>query len=155
MPGDRGGTISTDKPVPSSVYILYKLGAHFSGISYVLLSRDVIFACSLTGWQKVILITMQGMCTRGVICWSSYPSPEHSWFYHLCLLPSPSRGWSWGSPEEAFLIQEEVRKWKKHLLSFPETTAGKVGTHVSILPAVICTNCISCDRQCRHLCQEP
>ena len=49
---------------------------------------------------------------RGLICWRSCPSPEHGWFYHLDLTPAPSSGWSWGSPEETFLCQEEVSKCK-------------------------------------------
>lgn len=45
VPGDCGGTVSTDRSVPCRVHVLYRPQAYFSGVSYVLLSRDVNFAC--------------------------------------------------------------------------------------------------------------
>lgn len=124
VPADHGGTV-----MPPWAY---KPTEHASLVSAMCFCPKMSVLLQFSGWQKLILTTTQGMCTRRVICQSSCPSPECGWFYHLCLWPSPSRGWRWGSRQEAFLSQE-VKKCKRHLLSFPETSAGKVGTQVTVL----------------------
>lgn len=47
-------TVSADKPVPCTVHSSYKPGVCFTGVSYVLLSRDVIFAYSLLDGTKYL-----------------------------------------------------------------------------------------------------
>lgn len=131
LPGDHSGTVSC--PV---VCTFCTNQEHASVLSAIWFSPEM--SVLFTGRQKLILTTTQEMCMRGVICWSSCPSLECGWFCYLCLWPSPSRGWSWGSPEEAVLVQEG-RRWKRHFWNFLETSSGKVGTQVTILPAVIFT----------------
>lgn len=137
LPGDHGDTVSADKSVPCAVHSSHKSGARFTGVSYVLLSRDVIFACSLLDGKKYLWPQCK-WCAGEEWYAGAAVSPDHVWFYPLCLQIAASRVWSWCCPEEAFLSQE-VMKCGSDLLSISETSASKEGTQVSILLAVICT----------------